>query len=266
MNNRLLLIVIAVYLFSCGPSPGNQILINEGLPGNVIDAYWLYLPRGHQNHQKWPVILFLQGGAGTSPNPRSTKEDGPAKFALLNVNADGPKHVVSDTFIIINPHMTPGPRSSRQWDQHGEELLNIVNQVITKHSGDPNRIYLTGLSKGGHGSWELYKKNPDKFAALLTISGRVECRDNCEKLAEKPIWLVHNERDDQVEFGYTEKVVAYFTNQMDQPFTQINTINRNVITEKRIFTAFPADGHDAWNNTYNSTVVYDWMLLHKTNP
>lgn len=105
------LIILIFLLIGCtdNPSPGKQVLITEGWSNKIIDGYWLYLPRNHDPSKRWPVILFLRGGYGLSPNPETSKNDGPVKYALLHNEEFSEKSMVSDTFIIINPHLRVGP-------------------------------------------------------------------------------------------------------------------------------------------------------------
>ncbi len=247
------------------PSAGKQVMITKGLSNKVVDAYWLYLPRNHNSVGKWPVILFLQGGYGVSPNPNTSKNDGPAKFALLYGEKLDEKTPLADTFIIINPHMKVGPTEKRQWYQYPETLAEIVDSVVKNYSGDPDRIYVTGLSRGGIGTWNLAKKLPNKFAAIVPISGRLSCQNDCNEIANIPMWVVHNTGDPTVEYEYSSKSVSHIEEILHRQFLHIQTVylKSEDVLQSYIFSSLPHDDHDAWNEAYNSTSMYEWMLDKK---
>lgn len=262
---RYLLIVIFVLLQAgCTqkPTAGKQVLITKGWSNKIVDAYWLYLPRNYDSSKTWPVILFLQGGHGVSPNPETSKNDGPAKYALLNNEEFSEKSLVSDTFIIINPHMQVGPSEKRQWYQYPATLAEIVDDVVETYSGDPKKVYLTGLSRGGIGSWELAKKLPLKFAAIVPIAGRITCNKDCGEVSEIPQWIIHNTGDPVVEFDYSNNAVAFIEESYQRDFLRLSGLELDEVqlSEDLIFSAIDAEGHDAWNLAYKSQDLYKWLL------
>lgn len=262
----LVLLILSVF-GGCNstPSAGEQIFISEGYSNEVVDGYWLYLPRNFDSDKKWPVILFLQGGNAVSPNPRTSKEDGPAKYAIRNMKKEGQYKLVSDTFLIINPHMKVGPMEKRQWYQYPRTLKRILDEVVVKYAGDPSRIYLTGLSLGGHGSWGLSKKYPQTFAALVPIAGRITCKSDCEKLSDIPIWIIHNTNDPTVDFEYSLKTIKYFEESLNRNFLKIKNmeLKSTQMNSEFIFSELDNNEHDAWSQAYSSSALYEWLLTKK---
>ncbi len=261
-NIILLSFILAALSFSCSTKPagGEQVMIE--INGKALDAYWLYLPRNYDPAKKWPVILFLQGGAVINPSPESVNNDGPVKFAKMDIAAGKEVSVVADSFIIVNPHMRIMPESKRQWYHQSDELNTFINGIVSKYGGDPKRVYLTGLSMGGHGSWGFAKKYPNTFAAVAPIAGRVSCKSNCDKLRDLPIWLFHNDGDPQVTYDYAVNASNYFKEEMNLEFTTTTDFpnDSNILSSDRIFTTFNSDSHDAWNKTYRSPLLYEWFL------
>ncbi len=138
--------LLAILILGCTSEtgPGKQVLIQTG--HKVLDSYWLYLPQKYEKTKKYPLILFLTGGYGVSPNPETSKGDGPSKFAMANVKDPELSNIVKDSFIIINPHMMPGAYERRQWFQFHDEILDILKKMKEDYSIDESRVYLTGLS------------------------------------------------------------------------------------------------------------------------
>ncbi len=258
----------ALFLVSCNldsPAAGKQVFVSEGFENKIVDGYWLYLPNNFSKKRDWPIILFLQGGYGTSPNPKTAKNDGPAKYVFEEKVNEELYHYVADSFIIINPHMRTGPKEKRQWHQYGETLIQVVDEVLAKYNGNSEKLYLTGLSRGGVGSWELAKQYPEKFAAIMPIAGVVTCRNNCEVLQQIPTWIIHNKGDDAISIDYPRSTVSYYDKKFGIEFYNISHTHptKTELVKNYIFSELDKQGHDAWNVTYASTEIYQWFLRHK---
>ena len=267
-KHSLLFCVIGILILSgCsnGPSPGKQVFITEGVSSSMVEGFWLYLPKTYDENKKWPVILFLQGSDGASPNPRTSKDAGPVKYALRNSKQLSQTPFLADSFIIINPHMNTGPIEKRQWYQYSKTLVQIVDDVTKKYAGDQRRIYITGLSRGGHGSWGVVKNYPNKFAAVVPIAGEISCMNDCEKISDVPMWIIHNHKDRNVDYDYSLGVVEFMENKLDKPFQRISTtsLNQNQLKSKFIFSSLEQEGHDAWSAAYSSPSLYLWLLDKK---
>lgn len=260
-------ITVLIGLTGCsnGPSPGQQVFVTDNISSKVVDGYWLYLPSAYEEHKEWPVILFLQGSDGISPNPRTSKDAGPVIYAMSSSKKLTERPSLADSFIIINPHMRTGPIEKRQWYQYANTLVQIVDDVTKKYAGDQRRIYLTGLSRGGHGSWGLVKKYPNKFAAVVPIAGEVICRNDCERIADVPMWIIHNRKDQNVDYGYPLKAVEFIENGLGKPFQRISStsLNKSQIKSQFIFSSLETEGHDAWSAAYASPSLYFWLLDKK---
>lgn len=240
------------------PLPGKQVLITKGISSKVLDAYWLYLPKSYTEDKKWPMIMYLQGGdAAASSYPGTVKDGGPVYYMLRQQSETLP-----DSFVIVNPHMKPGPREDRQWYNNADGLIEIIDKAINENNVDPDRVYLTGLSRGGHGTWGVAKRYPEKFAAIVPIAGAITCQSNCQKIKDLPMWIVHNDGDPAVDYEYPMKAVSYFENELDQPFLKTTHLKDvNIEEAKSIFTTFDSDSHGgADKKLYTSPGFYRWLL------
>ena len=88
------------------------------------------------------------------------------------------------------------------------------------------------------------------------------CGADCDKIAEVPIWIVHNTGDDVVSYSYAIEAATFFSDELNMPFLSLpNTkLSNNQIERSHILTAFNRDGHDAWNRAYASPELYKWLL------
>jgi predicted peptidase len=193
--------------------------------------YLLYLPKGYQDSTKeWPLMLFLHGAGESGSDLAKVKTHGPPK--IVESKPDFP-------FILVSPQ-SPG----RGWNP--ETLNALLNDIQKNYRVDKDRVYLTGLSMGGFGTWALAAAHPEKFAAIVPICGGGNTAD-AAKLAKLPIWVFHGEKDPTVPVQNSKEMVA-----------AIKAAGGNVKA-----TYYPEAGHDSWTETYNNPELYKWLLEQK---
>ena len=195
-------------------------------------SYLLFLPEGYEKSDKsWPMILFLHG-AGESGNDLSkVKKHGPPK--IVENKKDFP-------FIVVSPQ-SPG----RGWNP--DALNALLTDVLANYRVDQDRVYLTGLSMGGFGTWTLAAEHPGRFAAIIPICGGGNAAD-AKKLKNLPIWVFHGAKDTTVRPAASEAMV--------------NALKEAGASEVK-YTVYPNAGHDSWTVTYDNPEVYKWLLEHK---
>jgi predicted peptidase len=196
--------------------------------------YLLYLPEGYGKDDKaWPLLLFLHGAGESGSDLEKVKVHGPPK--LVEQKKDLP-------FIIVSPQ-SPG----RGWNS--DNLNALLDDVVAHHKVDKDRIYLTGLSMGGFGTWALAAAHPEKFAAIVPICGGGNTAD-AKKLKDLPVWVFHGAKDTTVRPSASEAMVKAL---------------KEAGAKEVKFTLYPDAGHDSWTETYNNPEVYEWLLKHKRN-
>jgi predicted peptidase len=240
--------------------------------------YLLSLPTGYDAaaEKKWPVILFLHGSGerGTDPwlvakhgPPKLIRGDGPAaKPVSVAPGATPPSPAPTETaeartqreqaaamlrenFIVISPQCPNGP----WWDD--EAVLALLDDVMAQHKTDASRVYLTGLSMGGYGTWSIALKNPQRFAAIVAICGGGQYADLLRLTREKKAALLtlgvrvfHGAKDPTVPLEESERMVA--------------ALKKIGVTDLQ-FTVYPEAKHDSWTETYNKPELYAWLLKHQ---
>jgi predicted peptidase len=218
-------------------APGKQVAqrFEKGGDGKVTLDYLLYLPKGYDKGEKaWPLLLFLHG-AGESGNDLSkVKKHGPPK--LVAAGKDLP-------FIIVSP------QSRRRGWQPGT-LNALLDDVSKKYRVDADRVYVTGLSMGGFGTWALAASRPDRFAAIVPICGGGNPK-TASKLKDLPVWVFHGGKDRAVPVERSEAMVKAL---------------KDAGSKSVEFTLYPEAGHDSWTKTYNNPKLYEWLLAHKRQP
>ena len=194
--------------------------------------YLFYLPDtyGKDSTVKWPLILFLHGGGERGDNLEKVKANGPPK--LISKGKKFP-------FIIVAPQVA----SDEFWNP--DLLMRMLKDIIKKYRVDEDRIYLTGLSIGGLGTWETAEKYPEMFAAIAPVSGWGDPLQ-LWKIRHTPVWIFHGAKDPSV------PVIASVV--MADSLKQYNNVK---------LTVYPNAVHDSWTETYNNDKLYEWFLEHK---
>ncbi len=240
MLNRLfavaMLLVTATLASAAEPAPGKQVeqsvQVKTGSGDETRDLnYLLFLPKGDGDSdktRKWPVILFLHGSGERGADLALVKKHGPPKVVESKPEFG---------FITVSPQC---PKETR-WNS--AELIQLVDHIVKTHSADTNRIYLTGLSMGGGGTWSLAAAYPDRFAAIVPICGRAD-PSTAEKIKQIPTWVFHGAKDTAVSLQQSEKMVAALKAAGSEPK----------------YTVYPDAGHDSWTVTYDNPELYEWLL------
>ncbi len=142
-------------------------------------SYLLYLPPAYEtNEEEWPLLLFLHGAGERGDDLELVKVHGPPK--MIAQGRDFP-------FVVISPQCPEG----EIWSI--ETLHALINEVVESHRIDTSRIYVTGLSMGGYGSWGLAYTYPDLFAAAVPICGGGK-PESAPLMKEIPTWVFHTVR------------------------------------------------------------------------
>ena len=194
--------------------------------------YLLYLPAEYGEKDKlWPMILFLHGAGERGDNLDLVKKHGPPKLI-----EEGKKF----PFIIVSPQCP----ADQWWSP--EVLISLLDELVGAYKVDTARIYLTGLSMGGYGTWDLASLYPERFAAIAPICGGGR-RAMAFRLRDIPVWAFHGGKDPVVPLRESEEMVQ--------------AIKAAGGTAK--LTVYPEASHDSWTVTYNNQELYDWFLGYR---
>ena len=186
-----------------------------------------YSPRGDPS----PLLLFLHGGGESGHDLAKVKKHGPPQ--LIESGQKLP-------FVVVSPQ---NPGANQFWDE--DALLRLLDHLENTLNLDRDRIYLTGLSRGGYGAWRLALENPDRFAALLVVSGAAPA-PYASWLGDLPTWVFHGAKDPVIPVSESQRMVD-----------AIKTRGGNVR-----LTVYPDASHDAWTETYANPEIYQWLLRH----
>jgi predicted peptidase len=232
-----------------GIPPGKQLpqevtvrVEEDGSQHEATIHYLLFTPRDYKAEgQPWPLLLFLHGLGECGNNElERVKVHGPPK--LVEAKDEFP-------FVLVSPQCPP-PQGGfkdvpKAWKS--EQLIQLVDHVTNNMNIDADRVYVTGLSMGGYGTWRLVAAHPDRFAAAVAICGGGRPGEWTDSLRRVPIWAFHGARDPVVPVSESEKMVDAV---------------RRAGGDVRL-TVYPEVEHDSWTQTYDNEEVYRWLLSHR---
>jgi predicted peptidase len=229
--------------------PGKQLPQSVTVRGGDLGGsreqtihYLLFTPSDYETHgEPRPLLLFLHGLGECGNNElERVKVHGPPK--LVESRPDFP-------FVVVSPQCPPPPGGMKDvptaWQP--EPLIQLIDHVMAHMRIDSTRVYVTGLSMGGYGTWRLIAAHPERFAAAVPICGGGEPQAMSTSLRSVPIWAFHGARDPVVPLSESEHMV--------------DAVRR---AGGRVrFTVYPEVEHDSWTQTYSNNEVYDWLLSHR---
>ena len=198
----------------------------------VSYRYLLALPESYESdpNERWPLMVFLHGAGERGTNLNDVKRHGPPK--LVEAGQSFP-------FILASPQCEP----DMIWTT--DAVIALVDEVCEKYRVEKSRVYLTGLSMGGYGTWDTIIEYPDRFAAAVPICGGGGIHWLMLRGVKKlPVWVFHGAKDPVVPLEQSQKMVE-----------GLKGIGNPVK-----FTVYPNAAHDSWTETYNNPELFEWML------
>ncbi|WP_080873217.1 prolyl oligopeptidase family serine peptidase [Oceanobacillus timonensis] len=223
--------------------------------GNDILPYLFHTPHqlADQTTKKWPFVLFLHGAGERGNDLKEVTKHGFAMKMMETENQDA-------SFIFVAPQCA----EDSYWTEELPMLDGLLDEIIKKYPVDEQRVYLTGLSMGAIGAWNLALQQPDRFAAMVPVCGSVRLPEHrakefsqtyskaeiwkrLEVLQDIPIWAFHGEVDEVVPMDETAEIINYLKQYNDQVR----------------LTIYPGVGHDSWVPAFQDKSLYTWLFKHK---
>ncbi len=199
--------------------------------------YLLYLPKDYDAdaEKDWPLLLFLHGAGERGDDSNLLTVHGPPKRI-----AKEPEFAEKCPFIVVSPQCA----TDHYWSPAQLQLL--LDDIESRYKVDKNRIYVTGISMGGFGTWMLTADRPERFAAVSPICGGFDPAE-AEKFVAVPVWAFHGDADGLVSVKLTQNMVKAI---------------EDAGGKKVKMTIYPGVNHDSWTRSYENPELYDWFLSH----
>ena len=212
--------------------------------------YRLYVPAHLPEGKKVPLVLFLHGAGergddnaaqlkhGVTDIIRFTQTNGPA-ILIAPQCPNGRKWVEVD-WSAPSHTMPPTPSVSMKL------ALQLLREKMARLPVDPARVYVTGISMGGYGTWDVIEREPQLFAAAIPVCGGGDAT-RAAVIKDLPIWVFHGDQDGAVPVGRSRDMVR-----------ALKACGGNIQ-----YREYPGAGHDVWTPTYADPAVLSWLFAQK---
>ena len=226
-------VLAALLAMAAAPHAQPTLAYDGGWTDTASGEALVSLPDGYDAEpgRAWPLLLFLHGAGERGDSLAAVGIHGPLKERRQG--RDLP-------FVIVAPQVPEGER----WTVG--RVAAALDDALATYRVDADRVYLTGLSMGGFGTWEAIQRMPGRFAAAVPVCGG-GLPLGVETAREVPVWAFHGAMDSVVPVEMSVGMVRAL---------------RRAGGDVR-FTVYPDADHDSWSETYANPEVYDWLLAHR---
>jgi len=199
-------------------------------------------------NKKYSLVIFLHGAGERGSDNEKQLYWGVWKFACDDMQSKYPCYVIApqcpqeckwvDVDWEADSHIMPKNSS-----KYMQAVLELIDKIVTQYPIDRQRIYVTGLSMGGFGTWDMIQRRPKFFAAAVPLCGGGDV--NCApSIQDVPIWAFHNKGDNSVKSKRSRDMIEAIKKAGGHP----------------IYTEYNVDSHNCWDAAYNDRDLYKWMF------
>jgi predicted peptidase len=293
---RLFMAVLTAVLGACGSSSGTAKVgfdvrpvlgswLLSATPRGASFGFYLYLPEGYESStNSHPMMVSLQGWGnfGVEPSPALISSGPLAPLYVSDTQLDPSRRGLLDSrvrgAIVVAPRLPY--YDSRYQDPLGyydpDTLHGVVDYVMANYRVDAKRVYVTGLSEGGGGTWAYAWRHPEVVAAILPVSCGLSYPVN-DGLRALPIWMIqsiddpavlHAQGSDaafQAVTGVGDVLQGYPGQDATISYSRVSGLGAwapGIVspTGQVTYTLFASGGHDAWTRTYSNEAVWAWLF------
>lgn len=253
------ILTLAVPAVVTGQEPKTGFLERSVRLGDVSYAYKVYVPPGFDPSRSWPVILFLHGAG-----ERGTDGVRQTEVGLGRVLRTNPERFPA---VVVFPQAPPG----QVWlGDLARVATTALEQTIAEFRGDPDRIYLAGLSMGAYGSWVLAFENPERYAAIVSVCGGiVPPAGRRARLAQLPPTL---SADDPyaATAARVKSIPAWLFHGADDPTVPVTESRQIVAALEQVgasprYTEYEGVAHNSWDRAFAEPELPKWLLAQRRN-
>ena len=247
MHPNIFVVILMALLFSSSSAQAQKPVKKEekkpsslkkftAKDGTSIE-YKILSPQKIESGNKYPLVLALHGrGGNTAAAPKLGSDELRTKFPCFVMVPESTK---------AGNWAKPAKRSKEKQTTKAmlPAALEALDALIKKHPIDTQRIYVTGQSMGGAGTFGALSLRPNLFAAAVPIAGGWDPSE-ADRLKHVPIWVFHGDNDNVVPTKYSQEMVAALKKAGGDPK----------------YTEFKGVGHNSWDRTYDSLATWQWLF------
>ena len=236
-------------------------LMTHPMSTGAVMPYQLYVPHHYDPAKRYPVILFLHGAGERGADGYLPLEgnEGAVSWARSAEQAQRPCFVIAPQCPAEGRWTTTSTSSQKPFTPTPEldAAYEILKSVMTEYSIEETRVYVTGISMGGFGTWALGIAHPETFAALVPICGGGD-PERAGTIADKPIWAFHHAGDPVVPVGMTRAIVR-----------ELETPENDLYYRPVLYTEYPVGDplergeHFSWVPAYQTEPMREWLFAQR---
>lgn len=256
-HTKIALTFLAAFA-ACQTMPKHETgFLNRSVRAGGVDyPYVVYVPRDFDARKRWPVILFLHGSGERG-------RDG-LRATQIGVGAAIRAHPEWVPAIAVFPQ---APADSRWLDGPADAAMMALDRAMAEFHGDPARVYLTGLSMGGYGTYHLALAHPGRFAAVVVVCGGLFPHPTTTAVQQSPLtkgapdpyaFTAHALRDVPIRIfhGSADPIIP-----VDESRKMAEALRREGADVA--YTEYPGVGHDAWTHAYSDESLWRWLFARR---
>ena len=195
--------------------------------------YGLFVPLDYKGDSPVPLVVFLHGSGESGTDGQKQMKVGLAPAVR--------KREKTFPAIVIFPQSQKG--GWKAGSDEGKRLLAIVDEVSKTYKVDPKRVYLTGLSMGGYGTWSHAAATPERWAAIVPVCGGGD-PSTAVKFKDIPCWAFHGDADTAVKVDGSRNFIEALKKAGGEPK----------------YTEYPGVAHNSWDKAYGTDELYEWLF------
>ncbi|MFA5831879.1 MAG: T9SS type A sorting domain-containing protein [Bacteroidota bacterium] len=228
----------------------------------VTIPYRLFIPDHYSTSKKFPIVLTLHGSG-----QRGTDNLLQVQSTRMATSWADPVNQAKYPCFVIAPQCPP----SQDWFFNANIVSNILDSLLHEFTIDSNRLYVTGFSMGGHGTWEMIRRFPNRFAAAIPMCGKGNA-SAVSLFAQTPIWNFHGTKDPTVSVSESRSMIEALKNtgrsvvythcfNNDCSGQSDSSIEMYVKSHADLFyTEYKDGGHAIWDESYDYTFLFPWVF------
>jgi predicted peptidase len=248
----LLMVKVASEMWVISAPPANASAFTKGAVsvGDSSIPYRLFSPET-QAGKKYPLVVFLHGSGERGEDNENQLRHGLAMMSSAEFQAKEP-------VFLLAPQCPNGRKWSEvDWSKMESALpaepsvpmtgvMKMIDSLVVSAPVDPDRIYITGLSMGGYGTWDAISRWADRFAAAVPVCGGGD-EKQAARLTGIPIWCFHGDQDKAVPVERSRNMIEAIKGAGGKPN----------------YTEYPGVGHNSWDKAYADPALYKWLFAQR---
>ncbi|MEX2169138.1 MAG: prolyl oligopeptidase family serine peptidase [Pirellulales bacterium] len=213
--------------------------------------YRLLVPQNYDPVRKYPLVLFLHGAGERGDDNERQLVHGAGDLVKPDMRKRYPAFVVAPQCPEGKKWVeVPWEAASHSLPEQASEpltqVLKLLDDLPQEFSIDADRLYVTGLSMGGYGTWDLLARQPELIAAAIPICGGGD-PEQVVRFKDIPLWAFHGDQDEAVKVERSREMITALQAAGGQP----------------IYTEYEGVGHNSWADTYANRAVWDWLFAQR---